>query len=278
MCVIQAESMLLWHCSLKFNQRTFQRLSMAEPVPKKRRHEVNMEKCNALVDALWKQDAPMAMFQKPVSEAEAPGYFSVIDVPMDLSTMRSKLQTGRYKSNRDVIADARLMLTNALEFNTRGDAWYRHAKALMKRLNSTIDNCGLAKYDENNDSDDDVFIPQGRVVDKEARLAKDEKKAQEDVPQLLRTLQDDLDIPIEELRKKYASAASSPSPAGAVAVASPNAAVPAQDGVASSDDDRSSLSSDEDDEEESSSSDEGDDDESSSSNDDEENEDDDNAV
>jgi hypothetical protein len=219
---------------------------MAEPDKKKRRHEVNMVKCNALLDALWKQDAPMAMFQKPVSEAEAPGYFNVIDVPMDLSTMRSKLQTGRYKSNRDVIADARLMLTNALEFNARGDAWYRHAKALMKRLSATIDSCGLAKYDDDNgDSDDDVFIPQGRVVDKESRLAKDERKAQEDVPQLLQTLQDDLEIPIEELRKRYAAAAA-PSASSAV--------VPANNNSDDDEDDHSSLTSDdeEDDDEESS--------------------------
>ncbi|CUI14737.1 bromodomain protein, putative [Bodo saltans] len=224
---------------------------MTEPDKKKRRHEVNMDKCNALVDAIWKQDAPMAMFQKPVSEAEAPGYFSVIDVPMDLSTMRSKLQTGRYKSNRDVISDARLMLTNALEFNARGDAWYRHAKALMKRLSATIESVGLAKYDDNGDSDDDVFIPQGRVVDKESRLAKDEKKAQEDVPQLLQTLQDDLDIPIEELRKKYANASSAA--ATTTAKAAPPVPSKEENQLASSDDDdddHSSLTSDDDDEDE----------------------------
>jgi hypothetical protein len=237
---------------------------MAEPDKKKRRHEVNMEKCNALLDALWKQDAPMAMFQKPVSEAEAPNYFNVIDVPMDLSTMRSKLQTGRYKSNRDVIADARLMLTNALEFNARGDAWYRHAKALMKRLSATIESCGLAKYDDNGDSDDDVFIPQGRVVDKESRLAKDEKKAKEDVPQLLQTLQDDLEIPIEELRRRYAAAA---------AASASSAPAPAKEKPVNSDDDeddRSSLTSDDEEDDEESSADEEDDSTSSSDSSDEE--------
>lgn len=224
---------------------------MTDPAPqKKRRHEVSVDKCNALVDALWKQDGATAMFQKPVAEADAPGYFTIIDTPMDLSTMRCKLQTGRYKSNRDVIADARLMLNNALEYNARGDPWYRHAKSLRKSLPALLETCGLAKYDDV-DSGDDDFVPTGRAVDKEKRFVKDEKKAQENVPDLLKSLQDDLEIPLDELKKKYAAAATTASSKSQKANGASDDDSSGE-GSDDDDDDRSTLTSCSDDEEESS--------------------------
>lgn len=42
------------------------------------------------------------IFWSPVTEEVAPGYFSVITKPMDLSTMESKAESGAYKSWSDV--------------------------------------------------------------------------------------------------------------------------------------------------------------------------------
>lgn len=174
---------------------------MAEPSSKKRREEVNVDKCEALLTKVWNADV-IKMFHHPVDEAIAPGYSKLIAEPIDLSTIRNKLRAGNYDSNRAVLSDLRLMFSNALEFNEKGSSWFVHAKKLLKQLREMIHTCGLKKYDDE-DSDDEMFIPEGTVEDKEAKLAKAERKIQENVPELLKTLEDDLNVPLEVLRAKY---------------------------------------------------------------------------
>jgi multidrug efflux pump subunit AcrA (membrane-fusion protein) len=51
-------------------------------------------------------------FAQPVTEDLAPGYFDFIKRPMDLSTIRMKLEANEYKSVPDFVADASLMFDN----------------------------------------------------------------------------------------------------------------------------------------------------------------------
>ncbi|KAH7729610.1 bromodomain containing protein [Aphelenchoides avenae] len=57
------------------------------------------------------------VFLEPVSEAAVPGYRAIIKKPMDLSTMRKKVNTGQYTSLDGFNADFLLMVENCATFN-----------------------------------------------------------------------------------------------------------------------------------------------------------------
>ena len=42
------------------------------------------------------------MFEEPVTESIAPGYFDVVSKPMDYSTIEKKIESNNYKSKEEV--------------------------------------------------------------------------------------------------------------------------------------------------------------------------------
>ncbi|KAI8818584.1 uncharacterized protein EV422DRAFT_498747 [Fimicolochytrium jonesii] len=69
-------------------------------------------------------------FLEPVSKVLYPYYHEVIKSPMDLHTIRKRLEGKRYKTLRDFEADVRLMLSNCFTFNRPGDPVYTQGKTL----------------------------------------------------------------------------------------------------------------------------------------------------
>lgn len=61
-------------------------------------------------------------FYFPVNPDEVPDYYLIVDNPMDLSTMREKLNDGEYSSFEQFMADIRLIVRNANVFNPRRSA------------------------------------------------------------------------------------------------------------------------------------------------------------
>lgn len=78
-------------------------------------------------------------FLRPVTEQEAPGYFQEITHPMDLSTVRSKLDSRQYQNARAWLADLRLMLANALQYNRPKDVVYNLALDVGRALEGKVD-------------------------------------------------------------------------------------------------------------------------------------------
>lgn len=68
----------------------------------------------------------MFVFYKPVDPValNIPQYFDVIKEPMDLSTMKKKLDMGEYETAEEFEADFRLMIRNCYTFNRPGDDVY----------------------------------------------------------------------------------------------------------------------------------------------------------
>lgn len=64
-------------------------------------------------------------FLYPVNEQDAPGYFSVISQPMDLSTIRLKFDTKRYGSSSELISDLNLIISNCFSYNKPDSEVYR---------------------------------------------------------------------------------------------------------------------------------------------------------
>lgn len=71
-------------------------------------------------------------FLTPVKEEEAPGYFSIINEPMDLSTARSKLDSGAYRTVTEFISDILLIFKNCRVYNAEGTEVYRCGQELEK--------------------------------------------------------------------------------------------------------------------------------------------------
>ena len=65
---------------------------------------------------LQKKDT-YGVFAKPVDEEEVPGYFDIINSPMDFSTIRSTIAAGGYATWAAFAADVKLLTNNAMTFN-----------------------------------------------------------------------------------------------------------------------------------------------------------------
>ncbi|XP_035828327.1 BRCA2-interacting transcriptional repressor EMSY isoform X2 [Aplysia californica] len=59
-------------------------------------------------------------FTFPVDPQDAPDYYTVIQTPMDFSTMRKKLENGQYSSFEEFQADMELIRTNCYLYNSEG--------------------------------------------------------------------------------------------------------------------------------------------------------------
>lgn len=56
------------------------------------------------------QQPEATLFSAPVSNADAPGYSSIVSRPMDLGTIKSRLQRKKYLHPAEVYADIRQVL------------------------------------------------------------------------------------------------------------------------------------------------------------------------
>jgi hypothetical protein len=64
----------------------------------------------------WSLTLPFRLPVDPVRD-NAPGYFEIIQNPMDLSTVKKKLSEHRYESVQAFVSDLHLIWDNALVFN-----------------------------------------------------------------------------------------------------------------------------------------------------------------
>lgn len=94
-------------------------------------------------------------FSKPIDQLwsvdQLPGYFELITHPMDLDTVRQKLESGRYLSTpgkeevEEVVFDAKafsvdmcLIFNNAQTYNRAGDIFYEAATRLMEKFKTKM--------------------------------------------------------------------------------------------------------------------------------------------
>lgn len=69
-----------------------------------------------LLDEVSKNDNAWP-FLRPVSRYEVPDYYKVIKHPMDLAKIKSKLNTGHYSTNSEVMKDIQLIFQNCDMYN-----------------------------------------------------------------------------------------------------------------------------------------------------------------
>ncbi|WFD20209.1 hypothetical protein MCAP1_002453 [Malassezia caprae] len=73
-------------------------------------------------------------FMHPVSQADVPDYYDVIQHPMTWSQMRAKVDAMAYTSVADWEADVRLVCANAQQYNAPGSVVHRAAAKILQHL------------------------------------------------------------------------------------------------------------------------------------------------
>ncbi|XP_076463791.1 bromodomain adjacent to zinc finger domain protein 1A-like [Babylonia areolata] len=87
-------------------------------------------------------------FLEPVDRKVAPDYYEVIETPMDLSTIRSKLDQHGYSSPGQLLDDVRLIFSNCVEYNLSSAPVYQAGQALNKFFQSRVRALGLQQQDK----------------------------------------------------------------------------------------------------------------------------------
>lgn len=80
------------------------------------------------LEKLYRQDPESLPFRQPVDPTllQIPDYFDIIKKPMDLSTIKRKLDTGQYHDPWEYVEDVWLMFDNAWLYNKKTSRVYRY--------------------------------------------------------------------------------------------------------------------------------------------------------
>jgi len=64
-------------------------------------------------------------FVQPVNKEEVPDYYTVVQEPMDLSTMEQKLDSDQYTTPDEFVRDAKLIFNNCRAYNGETTTYYK---------------------------------------------------------------------------------------------------------------------------------------------------------
>lgn len=102
--------------------------------PKKKKYELELKFCDEVLKIVSspKHWTANQYFTHPVDPValNIPTYFQIIKKPMDLGTVRQKLDGGMYEKAKDFEEDVRLIFKNCYKFNPEGDYVYQRGKEL----------------------------------------------------------------------------------------------------------------------------------------------------
>lgn len=93
------------------------------------------------LEKLYRQDPESLPFRQPVDPQvlAIPDYFDIIKKPMDLSTIKRKLDTGQYKDPWEYCDDVWLMFDNAWLYNRKTSRVYKYCTKLAEVFEQEID-------------------------------------------------------------------------------------------------------------------------------------------
>ncbi|GAV07991.1 hypothetical protein RvY_17757-2 [Ramazzottius varieornatus] len=109
---VKAEKMAKFMCPTCSNQPQFRDFLYRKIVP-----PLDPAVLLSVIEDHLERSRVVDMFRNPVDLNEVPSYSAVIQEPMDLSTMKEKIQDGAYETVLDFVKDAGLIFDNAKTFN-----------------------------------------------------------------------------------------------------------------------------------------------------------------
>ncbi|EDV19877.1 uncharacterized protein TRIADDRAFT_61654 [Trichoplax adhaerens] len=111
-------------------------------------------------------------FMEPVTEDIAPGYFEVIEQPMDIETIEKKLEKRTYKKSEEFISDMRLIFANCIEYNGEDNCYTEMAHKLEAMFNKSVQKHLL---DDDKTSDEEYKI-ESEVSSESSEIEEDENE------------------------------------------------------------------------------------------------------
>ena len=110
----------------------------AQKAPQKKKKGVSLkeriairEKVKGVLAELEKMDTN-EIFKYPVTEAIAPGYFSIVTEPICLLDIRAKLENNQYTAWEVFWGDCVLLFTNAMKYNPDESIFYQQAEQMLR--------------------------------------------------------------------------------------------------------------------------------------------------
>ncbi|KAF3846355.1 hypothetical protein F7725_003433 [Dissostichus mawsoni] len=93
------------------------------------------------LEALYRQDPESLPFRQPVDPMQLgiPDYFDIVKTPIDLSTIKRKLDTGQYQEPWQYVDDVWLMFNNAWLYNRKTSRVYKYCSKLSEVFEAEID-------------------------------------------------------------------------------------------------------------------------------------------
>lgn len=95
------------------------------------------------LEKLVAQEPESVPFRMPVDPTTLgiPDYFDIVRKPMDLSTIRKKLDSGQYSDPWEYVDDVWLMFDNAWLYNRKTSRVYRYCTKVSAKSHSTHESC-----------------------------------------------------------------------------------------------------------------------------------------
>jgi len=93
------------------------------------------------LEKLYRQEPESLPFRQPVDPIvlQIPDYYEIIKTPMDLSTIKRKLDTGQYQNPWQYVDDVWLMFDNAWLYNRKTSRVYKYCTKLSEVFEEEID-------------------------------------------------------------------------------------------------------------------------------------------
>lgn len=105
--------------------------------------DLNVGEMDELLKGLIQHDDGWP-FDRPITKADAPDYHLYIKNPMDLSTIRTRLDgTTHYTRNQEILDDIRLVFANCIKYNREDAEEYQCAVNLEKFFDKELKRIGI---------------------------------------------------------------------------------------------------------------------------------------
>jgi len=87
-------------------------------------------------------------FDRPITKAEVPDYHLHVKHPIDLGTIKTRLNDMAYSKNQQVIDDIRLVFSNCYSYNMDDTEEYGCAERLEKYFETQLKSQGIVEDEE----------------------------------------------------------------------------------------------------------------------------------